>query len=307
MYTKSGLCRSAAAGRFRVDPRDELAAFQANRNFVKQQKEAWEADHPTWPLDANLRRQSGFVFSEEEISEGMEDVVGLVLGFAGFAANLLGAVARLRASMASGEEFNPMDPVIIEQIVGMIIAAVASKKIGLKKAKKLLKEALSKVGVDSKIAKAAAKKIQDVANAQFKKLIKQKGFKKLDAFQKGTALDKAVKGELLEMERQLLKDGSPFSIHFEEPLSLGSGKSHPGSNVDVVLAYKMTAIVRMELKMSFRAIDPDRSQTRMLVHDALAPTLDMLTIFFTPTKLYVLPSIDNGIMFEFKDGKILVE
>jgi hypothetical protein len=201
-----------------------------------------------------------------------------------------------------------MDPVIIEQIVGMILVAVASKKIGMGQAKQLLAGALRKLGLDGKIARAAAKKIfaiQEVANTEFKKLVKKKGFKTLNEFQKGTALDRAVKRELTKMDQQLLKDGSLFSIRFEEPLALGSGASHPGPNVDVVLSYKNRAIVRMELKMSFRAISSDRNQTRMLVHDALS--LDVLTIFFTPTKIYVLPSIDNGIMFQFKDGDILME
>jgi hypothetical protein len=43
----------------------------------------------------------------------------------------------------------------------------------------------------------------------------------------------------------------------------------------------------------------------MVVHGGL--TLDILTIIFSPTKIYILPSIDNEIMFQFKNGDVFTE
>jgi hypothetical protein len=261
---------------------------------VEEVKEAWKADHPTWPFDLPLRNSSGFFFSEEEIKAGMFDWFGFVPGPIGLVATVMSLVNLVRQYATAGTQSNAPMWDIVAQIVVQIATAVLAKKLKAKEGKALLRAAFKRLGLDEIVASktlALVKNIQEVANREFRRLVKTAPFRALSKSDQGTEWHAAVTAELKKLNAQDLK-GTGFRMLFEEKLALGSGKHHPGPDIDVVLLYKRHRIARIEMKISLKAISPTRTQTYMIVNDALS--LDLVELYMTPTALVLMPDMDNG-------------
>jgi hypothetical protein len=276
-----------------------MAFAEEQRLEEEAKKEAWKAENSTWPLNAGLRFQSGFIFSEAEIKAGLFDIIGYVPGPVGLIATLFSLISRVEAAMASGDPMEDMPWELVAQIVAQILTAVAAKKLKLSEARTLLAKAFEKFGVKRAIAQRAARlvlRIQTIANQEIQKLAKQKGWKTLSAFTQGTKWHEAVIAQLKQLSAKQSGKQARFWFSFDDSfdnnLALGSGAYHDGPNVDIILHYRKRPLARIELKMSIGAIYPDKTQTFILVMDSLS--MDVLHIYLTPQKMVLLPDIEGG-------------
>jgi len=271
-------------------------------------KEAWKSDHPTWPFNAALRRQSGFIFSEEEIQAEVMDYLGYIPGPIGLAATVINIVATIKRAIESRNvgALSTVTWSLVEQIAVEVMLAVAKRKLSIAQARKMLATIFKKTGLDEAIADEAARivfQIHILAGKEFKRLMQSKAFRALSASQKGTKWDEKVVAllELFNQEQALKKSGFRFTFgarHQENQLALASGKYSDGPNVDLILHYNNTEIMRIDMKLSTKAVSPFRTQTYMLVEGAIDH--DIPTIFMTPEQIVLLPGVGGGMVVPVK-------
>jgi hypothetical protein len=281
----------------------DFAAQQAADAAEEEAKEAWKSEHPTWPFNASLRRQSGFIFSEEEITAEVMDYLGYVPGPVGLAATIISIAAAIKKAIESRDigSMNHVTWSLVESIAVQVTLAVAKKKISIARARRMIAAILKKTGLDNAIAEEAARivfEIHIIAGKEFKRLMQSKAFRALSASKKGTKWDEKV-GALLELfnkEQAGKKSGFHFTFamkHQENQLALGSGKYHDGPNVDLILHYNNTEVAYIDLKLSTKAVSPFRTQTFMLVEKSVDN--DQLVIYMTPEQIVILPGIAGGV------------
>ena len=286
-----------------ITPKMEMDFYREAQQANKNEKNKWKSDNPTWPFSASLRNESDFIFSDEEIRLGALTWLEWFPGLGGLFVTLMTLIEKLRKALSSSNQNDDDDTwLIVAQVTAMITLETATRKIKVREAKNLLLVIFKELGLDDKIGRLAAKQliwVQKVVRSKFDELSKQAEFIKMSASAKGIKWDKEVKKILVSEGKRLGKNNrNSFWFSFEPPLALGSGKHHPGPNIDIVFKYRKKELFWIDLKLSESAVRPNRSQTFMMVYRSTS--LDGLYLYMTPRHFVILPGVAGGVPLSFE-------
>ncbi len=290
-----------------ISAAEEIAVARETRDLEEERKKEFKEENPRWAWSPSVQSQAnrqGIYFTDAEIREEVGGYFGYVPGTIGVAATLIALAASLKRALEVGDT-GAMTTVgwsVVEQIAAQVMVAVVEKKLKVAEARALLEKLFAETGLDAAIAKQAARilvDVQRVAASEFRRLMKTEKFRALSASKRGTGWGERVAALLdgFNKTQKGKETGFYFTFgdrHRENLLALGSGEHHEGPNVDLVLHYNMTVVMRIDLKLSTNAVSPDRTQTFMLIKDALE--LDLPTIYMTPDRIVILPTIESGVV-----------
>ena len=286
-----------------ISAAEEMAFAREIRDLEEEFKE----ENPRWAWSPSVQSQAkrqGIYFTDAEIREEVGGYLGYVPGTIGVTATVIALVASLKSALEA-DDTGAMTAVgrsLVEQIAAQVMVAVVQKKLKVAEARALAAKLLAETGLDAALATKAARilgDVQRVAASEFRRLMKTKKFRALSASKRGTVWGERVAALLdgFNEAQKGNKTGFYFTFgdrHRENLLALGSGKHHDGPDVDLVLHYNMKVVMRIDLKLSTNAVSPGRTQTFMLIKDALE--LDLPTIYMTPHRIVFLPTIESGVV-----------